>query len=85
MTKRNTVLPVPAFMPAVLALVGPEEKNSNAPPQRMSSRPMSRRHANAKAIPQNTPGADLEMTYVKPKSSKAKQHDAAEQAIDVGP
>ena len=58
MTKRNTVLPVPAFMPAVLALVGPEEKNSNAPPhvQRMSSRPMSRRHANAKAIPQNTPG-----------------------------
>ena len=80
MTKRNTVLPVPAFMPAVLALVGPEEKNSNAPPQRMSSRPMSRRHTNAKAIPQNTPGA--ETTYVRPISSEAKQHDVAEQVVD---
>ena len=77
MTKRNTVLPVPAFMPAVLALVGPEKKNSNAPPQRMSSRPMSRRHANAKTSPQNTPGA--EMKYVRPISST---HDTAEQVID---
>ena len=67
MTKRNTVLPVPAFMPAVLALVGPEE--NNAPPQKMSSRPMSTRHANAKAILQNTLG--LETMYVRPISSKA--------------
>ena len=80
MTKRNTVLPVPAFMPAVLALVGPEEKNSKAPPPRICSRPMSSRHANAKAIPQNTP--DAETTYIRLIRSKAKQHDAAEQVVD---